>query len=87
MADTSLRWVRLPFHPDNKRFMAVGHGGYVYIVGPWHGADNWQGSKWSEKGSFKRDSKSFHGPNGSTKAREWCEAQNKKHAPRRRPRG
>lgn len=77
-----MNWVPWPFSPDGSRMMAVGHQGYVYVVGTWHGAGNWQGSK-LVKGRWLKDSKSFHGPDGSTQARLWCEAQNRRHAPRR----
>jgi photosystem II stability/assembly factor-like uncharacterized protein len=77
-----VKWVPYPFQHDGSRMMAIGHQDYVYVVGTWHGRDNWQGSKFKD-GRWKVDSRSFHGPDGSTRAREWCETQNRRHAPRK----
>lgn len=84
--DGNLQWVPWPFTQDGSRMMAIGHQGYVYVVGTWHGRGNWQGDK-RKDGRWIKDSKGFSeaidGREASSKAREWCEAQNRRHAPRK----
>lgn len=69
---------------QGAKFMAIGTGYFVYLVGTWHGHDQWQGAKYDGRARWKVSSKNFLGPTGSVQAREWCEAENRKEATRGR---
>lgn len=79
-----LRWVRALHELQGGKFMAIGAGDFVYVVGTWHGHDQWQGAKYNKHTGWKVSSKNFLGPTGSTQAREWCEAENRKEESRGR---
>ena len=75
-----MKWTRYPFDHDGGRMMAVGHQGYVYVVGAWHAKDHFQGSIY--KDHWLKSSRVFSGPTGQADATKFCEVQNKRHAPR-----